>query len=361
MINRQLPTRRQVLKSAASACLAMTSQTFASPATSRPSAPAFGLAGNVLDMRRAADVAKGRNPGISDPLEFLKECQRLGADGIQGPLGIRDGSYTAELRRFAEGHGLYVEASIMPPRDAAGVDRFEKEVLTAKAAGAELARTVAFPGRRYEQFSSLEQFEQASEHARSTLELAEPVARRHRFRLAVENHKDQRVPERLDLLRQIGSEYLGMCVDVGNSFALCEDPTDVVRAYAPLGWSVHLKDQAVRESEDGFLFADAALGTGFLDLSQIVRILRDANPKIHFNIEVMTRDPLRVPVLSARYWATMGAVPAADLARTLRTVRAKASRDPLPMVSTLSIEQRVAVERRNITESLAYAREHLRA
>lgn len=361
MKNREAITRRQFVRSTAGACGAAAIGVFSSPVpASATRSPAFGLAINVFDMRHAADVAAGRKPGISDPLEFLKECQRIGADGIQGPLGIRDSQYTTALRRYAEEHGLYVEASIPVPHEAADVDRFEKEVATAQAAGAQLARTVIFPGRRYEQFNSPADFAQSSRRAAQSLELAEPVVRRHKFRLAVENHKDQRVPERLDLLKQLGSEYLGMCVDVGNSFALCEDPLEVVRAYAPLAFTVHMKDQAVRACDDGFLFADAPLGKGFLDVSAMVRLLREANPAIHFNIEVMTRDPLRVPILTPKYWVTMPDVPATDLARTLRTVKANASPQPLPQVSNLAIEDRAAAEARNISESLAYAREHLR-
>lgn len=354
-------TRRQFVMSAAGACGAVAIGVFSSPAPASPArSPAFGLAINVFDMRRAADLAAGRKPDISDPWEFLKECQRLGADGIQGPLGVRDAVYTTRLQRFAEEHGLYIEASIPAPREAADVERFENEVVTAQAAGAQLARTVIFPGRRYEQFNSLAEFAEASRRAGRSLELAEPVVRRHKFRLAVENHKDQRIPERLNLLKRFGSEYVGMCVDVGNSFGLCEDPLEVVRAYAPLAFTVHLKDQAVREYDEGFLFADAPLGKGFLDVSAMVRLLREANPAIHFNIEVMTRDPLRVPVLTNKYWATMSDVPATELARTLRTVKRNASQQPLAQVSNLPIEGRVTAEARNITDSLAYARERLR-
>ena len=62
-----------------------------------------------------------------------------------------------------------------------------------------------------------------------------------------------------------------MCVDTGNSFALCEDPMEVVRAYAPFAFSVHVRDQAVQDYEDGFLFTDTALGQGFLDVPATVR------------------------------------------------------------------------------------------
>ena len=351
-----LITRRDLIAGAAFACCAMTLQAESTGAGRCP----LGLASNVFDMRSAAQKAQGKPALVSDPIHFLQEAQALGAAGIQGPLGIRDEEYAGRLRKLADDSGLFVEASIMPPRDDSQVDRFESELKTAKAAGVTVARTVLFPGRRYEQFNSAEDFARATKQAYAAIERAEPIARKNGVRLAIENHKDQRVPERLALLKHVGSEYVGACMDIGNSFALCEDPLEVARAYAPYALTSHIKDQGVREYEDGFLFADAPLGKGFLDVVQIVRILRGANPHIRRNLEVMTRDPLRVPVLTTKYWATMPDVPAADLARTLRAVKSNAAREPLPLVSNLSPRQRADVETRNITESLAYAQKYLR-
>lgn len=278
---------------------------------------------------------------------------------MQFPLGVRDEKDMAQLRQTAEKHNLHIEATFDLPRDRSGLELLGKRILTARAAGAQLARVVLFPGLRDESFTSAETFARASRQALLSLQLAEPIAARHHFRLAVENHKDQRVTERLTLLKRLSSEYVGACVDVGNNFSLCEDPLEVVRALAPWAFTVHLKDQAVREYQDGFLFADAALGRGFLDLPAMVRLLRQAHPGVRFYLEVITRDPLRVPVLTPGYWATMPEIPAADLARTLRTVKSNAARDPFPTLDSLNPEAQIAWETRNIQTSLAYARDHL--
>ena len=360
MPNDTRATRRQVLIAGAAAWCAGSLDVVAAQSPAAPDCP-LGLASNVFDVRRAAESAGGKPAAIADPMAFLKECHRLGAAGIQGPLGVRDEAYTRQLREFAEARGLYVETSIPLPQDDSAVDQFEKEIQTAKAAGATLARTVIFPGRRYEQFNSADEFAQATTHAYAAVERAEPIARRHHFRLAIENHKDQRIDERIALLKRIGSDFVGACVDIGNSFALCEDPLEVARAYAPFAWTAHIKDQALKEYEDGFLFADAPLGKGFLDVDSIVRILRASNPQIRLNLEVMTRDPLRVPVLTSKYWATMPHVPAADLARTLQKVRMDSSPQPLLRISALPPAQQLDAEARNITDSLEYARLRWRA
>src|SRR6185369_1454862 len=107
-----------------------------------------------------------------------------------------------------------VEASIMPPKSAEDAARFEESVRLAKAAGASLARTVLFPGRRYEQFKSMAEFQDHSRKALQSLQWAVPVLAKHEFQLAVENHKDQRISEKLDLLEKVSSEHIGVCVDV---------------------------------------------------------------------------------------------------------------------------------------------------
>ena len=132
---------------------------------------------------------------------------------------------------------------------------------------------------------------------------------RHRCLLAVENHKDWRADELLALLKKVGSDSLGVCLDTGNSISLLEDPMEVVEALAPRAFTTHFKDMAVEEYRDGFLLAEVPLGTGFLDLPRVVRVLREARPEIRFNLEMITRDPLKVPCLTDRYWATFADLP----------------------------------------------------
>ena len=110
--------------------------------------------------------------------------------------------------------------------------------------------------------------------------------------------------------------------------------------------------------EDGFLLGDIPLGQGFLDLKTMVAILRRRKPDIRFSLELITRDPLKVPCLTEKYWATFPDLPARDLARTLRAVR-EGSSDNLQYVTKMSPEQRLAREDANVRASLDYARGHL--
>jgi len=295
---------------------------------------------------------------LRDPLNLLDHCHKVGAGGVQMNIGLRDEAYTRKLRRNAEEYGMFIEGSASLPRSQSDVEKFGQTVRTAKQAGAKVIR-IAIGGRRYEQFDRAEQFKAFAKSAVGGLQLAEPVAARHKIRLAIENHKDWRVADMLDMLRPISSEYVGVCVDTGNSFALLEDPMEVVEAYAPWGFSVHLKDMAVAEYENGFLLADVPLGEGLLDLPRMVQTLRKVRNEIQFCLEMATRDPLKVPCLTEKYWATLEDVPGHDLARTLRFVRTNATPQSLPRVNNLPLDKQVELEEQNIIKCLRYAAEHL--
>jgi sugar phosphate isomerase/epimerase len=318
----------------------------------------LGVVIYALGLRSRWMKAEDPHHDLFEPFAFLDYCHGLGAGGIQVPLGIRDSQYASRLREKANTCGMFVEGILSPPQNDADLERFEAEIRTAAGVGARAVRTAMMPGRRYEQFKSLDEFRASAALGQRALERAAPVVERHRVRLAVENHKDQRFEERLKLLQHISSEYVGACVDTGNSFALLEEPLAVVEAYAPWAFSVHLKDQAVCESKDGFLLADVPFGGGFLDLKQMVAVLRRARPDIPFCLETITRDPLEVPCLSERFWVTFPEVPGSDLARTLRTVRAGAA-GPLPRVSPLSLDEQAEVELANVKHCLEYARREL--
>ena len=321
-------------------------------------ATSLGLVVYCLAKKRQWLKKRDSNHDLFEPKGYLQYCRGLGAGGVQLPLGVRDEAYASTLGEQAQRYGMYIEGIVRPPTDKADLKRFDSEMKTAARAGARAVRTVIMPGRRYERFGSIEEFNEFDRRGRESLELAEPVAARHRVRLAVENHKNHRIDQRVALLEHLDSEWIAACIDFGNNFALMEDPLELVKALAPWAASVHVKDHAVQEYEDGFLLADVPLGQGFLNLKEMVAILRQKQPQLNFSLELITRDPLEVPCLREKYWATFADVPGRELARTLRTVRTHAAAE-LPSVDQLPLEEQVAMEHGNVTESLDYAAANL--
>jgi sugar phosphate isomerase/epimerase len=302
---------------------------------------------------------KGEGPNFDDPGDFLDHCASFGAAGAQTALGARGAEYNAKLRAKAEKHGMYVEGTVALPKNDDDLKRFETALRSAKECGATVLRTVAMNGRRYETFQTKEAFDDFAKQAWASLRLAEPVARKLDVKLAVENHKDWRIDELLGVLKKLDSPQVGVCLDTGNSIALLEDPLEVVKAYAPWTFTTHLKDMAVAEYDDGFLLAEVPLGDGFLDLKQVVAIVEKARPGVRWNLEMITRDPLRVPCLVPKYWATMEDVPARRLAAVLALVRKHKPAAPLPVVSKLPLADQLKAEEANVQKCFRYAQDKL--
>jgi sugar phosphate isomerase/epimerase len=336
-------TRREFLAAGAVAAVA---------AGDPPPAANLGLLIYSYGIRARAE----KDRGFADPVRFLSFAHARGANAVQVPLGTRAGDDAAAVRRVADRLGMAVEGIVSPPADdRADRDRFAAELAAARACGAEVVRVVMLGGRRYEVFDKAEDYPAFAERAEAMLRRAEPIARAEKVVLAVENHKDFRADEQVDLLKRIGSEWVGVCVDTGNNLALLDDPAGTVEALAPFARTVHLKDIGLEEAADGFRMAEVPLGRGCLDLPAMVKVLRRANPRIRFQLEMITRDPLSIPCLTEKYWATLGRVPGRDLARMLARVRSAAGPKPLPRVSGLKPDEQRAAEDAHVRESFAFA------
>lgn len=350
-------SRRSFLQDTASAALAVAFMR--GRATAESPRCGMGLVTYCLGIHQKAHKGGAVTRDLADPMEFLEACRDLGAGGMQISFGEGGDGAVDAVRDVAEQHGMHVEAIVALPRDEGDRDRFERGLATARAAGATIARTVMLPGRRYEQFKTREAFVGACGRGLASLQLAEPIARRIGVRLAVENHKDHRASEKIDVLKRLDSEFVGACVDFGNNLALAEDPQAVVRALAPWAMTVHIKDHTIRECPEGFWMNDVALGEGILDLAPMVEIIRKARPGARFNLEVITRDPILVPALTPGYRATFADLRDGEIERTMALVRAKGSANPMTIVSKLPVAGQIALEKGNIERSLWYARERL--
>jgi sugar phosphate isomerase/epimerase len=319
----------------------------------------MGIVVHSYGSRWNSKIQSDKYPGFTNAIELLEHCHKIGAGGIQ--VVVRDWSddFAKKLRDRREKLGLYLEGSIAVPLQGGDVSRFEKEVINAKEAGAVILRTVTSGGRRYEAFHSAAEVEEFKAKAMASLQLAEPVLRKHRVKLAVENHKDWMAPELANALKKLSSEWIGVTLDFGNSISLVEDPMEVIETLVPYVVSTHVKDMGVEEYADGFLLSEVPLGKGFLDLAKIVALCKKHNPAVAFNLEMITRDPLQIPCLTDEYWKVFDGVPGNALARTLRMVKQHPYGSPLPRVSQLAGEDRLAVEEDNILKCLSFSKDRL--
>jgi sugar phosphate isomerase/epimerase len=351
--------RRDFLLSAT----AMTAQ----PAFDRP-APAsrsrFGIAYTsfVIRMLRGRDVLRGGTAAGLPAEAFVELVHSFGASGCQMDLSQIASRERPELKRVRaalEHRGLFVELSV-PARSLEDQDAFSRCASVARELGATRLRVALLSGRRYEDFHRMEDWRSFVERWQRALPRAATWLERERLQAGIENHKDYLGTELAEMLRSVGSAHLGACVDFGNNLALLEDPLVTIEALAPYAVTTHLKDMAVRPCEGGFELSEVPLGKGILPIPRIVETLQKARPDVHFMLEMITRDPLKVPYLGDGYWATYERRDRPREEAFRAAVLSKASPGPLPRITGLAPEQMLAAEDENVRACVTYAKGTLR-
>lgn len=296
-------------------------------------------------------------PPFKDALELLEHVHTYGAGGIQTRTSGWNSNLARRLRAKSESLDMFIEGSISTPKDKGDQDRFESEIKIAKEAGVTVFRT-AMGGRRYEDFSSRSEWEAFRSRSEERLKLAEPIAKRQRIRLAVENHKDWQTSDLLELMATFSSEYIGVTIDTGNSISLMEHPDETVSALAPYAFSTHIKDMAVKEYDDGFLLSGVPLGYGLLKLNDILNTVGKFNPGIRFSLEMITRNPLKIPCKTDDYWATFENKDSKLLDKTLTWI-GETRRIRIPSVEGMDLNESIEYEEFNNQLSIKYAEKRL--
>jgi 3-oxoisoapionate decarboxylase len=298
----------------------------------------------------------------SKPFDLIEQCHSLGLAGVQANPPSNDPEAIKAFRQKLETYSMHLICDPRYPQQESDVAAFDVQIKAFKDAGASACHA-ALTGRRYEDYTRPESFRQMFERSRKSIALAEPVLRKYKMKLGIENHKGWRSAEQVEWLKRLGSEWVGVCLDFGNNISLCEDPMVTARALAPYTFFAHIKDMAVEEYEDGFLLSEVPLGEGILDLKKIVQLLRTKDPGMLFNLEMITRDPLKIPVYTEKYWATFddsySPLPGRDLAKTLAMVKKNRPKAPLQRITELSQEAQLQAEDENNAKCIGYARQNL--
>lgn len=293
-----------------------------------------------------------------DALDVLSHCDSLGAGCLQ--IGVRGWSqdFAGKVREKREALGIALEGQISLPKDKADLPRFRADLEASRGAGGTILRTVCLNGRRYETMRTSSQWAEFRENSLRRLQLAEPILRKTRCKLAVENHKDWLADELLGILKKLDSEWIGVTLDFGNNFSLLDHPHRVAEKLAPYVLTTHFKDMAMAPYPDGFLLSEVPIGSGNLDLGSMISACRKHNPDVWFNLEMITRDPLKVPVYKDNYWVTFPGLPGRGLANTLRLAKDNDPRS-LPRIQHRDLPGKIAFEEENVRKSFAYSRNTL--
>jgi sugar phosphate isomerase/epimerase len=349
-------TRRDAIKLATAGAAVMAAAPAPAQLTKTTGKWRMGGTSTAFAVRAAALRAQGKQ------FDQLEHCHSLGMGGAEvAPPSFEPADIKA-FRDKLEKYGMYLSANgLRMPSDPSGIPAFEKAVQGYAEAGAKASRCPQTQ-RRYEQYKTLEEFKADFARCKRQIELAEPIARKYRLKIGIENHKGQRFAELVEWIKGVSSEWVGICFDLGNNYALCDDPMEWLPILAPIAVNVHIKDMALCDYKDGFLLSEIPMGQGILDLPKIVDTIRGLRPDMTFGLEQITRDPLEIPVYTEQYWATFkdpsSPLPGRDLAHILNLVRTKGNKN-LQYTSKMSPAEQLKAEDDNNNACIKYARENL--
>jgi sugar phosphate isomerase/epimerase len=291
--------------------------------------------------------------------DFLEYCHTLGLGGVElRGAPPADPAAFRVLKDKVQSYDMHITFDMRLPNSDADVPAFDAAAKSAKELGAHSIHA-AMTGRRYEAFNDLAVYQKSFEQNQKSVALAEPVLRKHKIRLAIENHKGWSAVEQAAWMKRVSSEYVGVHFDFGNNVSFCEDPMFTLETLKPYIVGCHIKDMAVAPYQDGFTLSEVPFGEGFLDLKKMVDILRAKDPDMLFDLEMITRDPLKIPIFTDKYWVTFQDMPARQLAHMVEIVAKKGPKKPLPKVAGLSPADQVKYESECNLACLSYARQNL--
>lgn len=217
---------------------------------------------------------------MMDIFSYINRAHSLGLDGVQinvvaadwGHLGGDDPGRLRDIRALTNDLGMFVEI------DTSGTDpgHLAHALRICEAVGADVLRTYASVGGDLAQ-----ELRQATGNLKQVLPMCADCG----VRIALENHEYETAQDILAVVQAVGSEEVGVLVDIGNSMMVWEDPVEAVRTMAPYAVSSHFKDHVVILDHDEPLVVGVALGRGNIDSIECFQILAKS-PLKRINIEV---------------------------------------------------------------------------
>ena len=242
----------------------------------------------------------GLYPLNLSPLDTLKWALKHEAEGVAFS-GLDEESrskcnkaYLKEMAVFAENSNLYLEwgGGQHIPRDLRTwnkksiSDANKRSVEEANILGVDIIRSCSGGLMRWnpESLSTTQLLDEMAEELSSQL----PMLREGRVILAIETHFEFTTFELLRVFEMCGvnpGDCLGICLDTMNLLTMLEDPLAATERVLPWVVSTHIKDGAVRLTEEGMQTFTCPIGEGLINLQRIIDLLSGSSREINLSVE----------------------------------------------------------------------------
>ncbi len=229
--------------------------------------------------------------GKIDILGFIRKAAELGLDGVMiniiggmegdnakyihprwGCLGGDSPEHLERVKKELQKYSLYAEVAMR------GIDPvyISETIEVTHRIGADVLRTYCCFGKY-----NPEALVKAPENFRKIV----PLLKKYRIKFAIENHEEETSGEIIDMIRKVGSPWVGSHCDIGNSMMAWEEPAVAVGNLAPYALTSHFKDHILISDRDEYKICGVPLGQGNIDIDECFRILYEKSTLTRINIE----------------------------------------------------------------------------
>ena len=133
------------------------------------------------------------------------------------------------------------------------------------------------------------------------LDKVEKAAKEYDIRVAIHNHGpgDNRYPSPLDVLRMVQDRdsRMGICMDVGHTVRINQDPIEVMRTCAKRLYDFHIKDVTAATAKG----ASTEVGKGVIDIVAVLKTLVDMKFPYHVALEYEANGDAPMPGVLESY------------------------------------------------------------
>jgi inosose dehydratase len=135
------------------------------------------------------------------------------------------------------------------------------------------------------------------------LDTVEKMAKEYDIRIAIHNHGpgDKKYPSPLDVLKMVGNRdaRMGICMDVGHTVRIGQDPVDAINTCAKRLYDFHMKDVTAAKASGGA----TEVGKGVIDIVGVLKALTKLKYSYHVALEYEAKgdDPMPGMIESYAY------------------------------------------------------------
>lgn len=236
-------------------------------------------------------------PLAMSAFELLERAHELKADVLQIadnlPIGGLAEAELLKLKAQADSYGIAIEIGTRGIKS----ESLENFLRIAQLIGSPILRVVI----------DSQGHEPAIPEIVQLLKPFEAKFKEAKIKLAIENHDRLSCAEFNEIIDQVGSDWVGICLDTVNSLGAVEAPNTVIPALAPRAINLHMKDfEIIRTNgQMGFTVRGTALGEGRLDIAQVIAAVGGTKREITAVIELWTprQDSYEATVALENKWA----------------------------------------------------------